>query len=463
MSIARIPRGSVPADPLSKFLSSSLGQNLTKTLGLPIPTPLRRYVSHAPLCDSPVPLLGGATTPYLPAVADLLTERGITHHRTLDESADKLGGLILDFSAARTPRDLAALYALGSPAVRRLATNARVIVLGTDPTQLSDPLAAATQQGLDGFVRSLGKELRSGATANLVQGPEEPNAPAVRHAVEFFLSGRSAYVDGQTVRVDATAPSKNPSLDQPLRGKVAVVTGAARGIGAAIVRTLARDGATVIGVDVPTAQDALSEVMNAVRGTALALDVTAPDAGQRILTLARERHNGLDIVVHNAGITRDKLFVNMDKKQWDQVLAVNLSAIAQMNRVFLGGDAGGRLGLNHGGRIICLSSQSGIGGNRGQTNYALSKAGLIALVRTLAPRVAADQITVNAVAPGMIETEMTAAMPAVNREVARRMSSLQQGGLPIDVAEVIAWLAQPAQAAVSGQTLRVCGQNLMGA
>jgi 3-oxoacyl-[acyl-carrier protein] reductase len=254
------------------------------------------------------------------------------------------------------------------------------------------------------------------------------------------------------------AEGDNASSVEPLAGKVAVVTGAARGIGAEIARVLARDGATVVAVDVPAAGDALARVANEVPGTALQLDVTAEDAGSRIVEHALTRHGALDIVVHNAGITRDKLFVNLDEARWGSVIEVNLRSILRMNEAILAAGA-----LADGGRVVCVASIAGIAGNRGQTNYGASKAGVIGLVSALSAAVADRGITVNAVAPGFIETEMTAKIPFTTREIGRRMNSLQQGGLPRDVAETIAWLAQPGAAAVTGQVVRVCGQSLLGA
>ncbi len=278
--------------------------------------------------------------------------------------------------------------------------------------------------------------------------------------MEFLLSGRSAYVDGQVIRVDERRASDGQTVDAlaPLAGKVAVVTGAGRGIGAEIATVLGRDGATVVGVDIPAAGDALARVANAVRGTALQLDVTAPDAGERIVAHALGRHGSLDIVVHNAGITRDKLLVNMDEERWDSVLDVNLGSVLRMNDAVLAEGA-----MGPGGRIVCVSSIAGIAGNRGQTNYGASKAGVIGLVEALSTEVRGRGVTVNAVAPGFIETEMTARVPFATREIGRRMNSLQQGGRPRDVAETIAWLCQPGSAAVTGQVLRVCGQSLLGA
>ncbi|HET8595434.1 MAG TPA: 3-oxoacyl-ACP reductase [Intrasporangium sp.] len=426
---------------------------VAKKAGVPQPTPLRRYEPGGPLCEGPVLVAGSG--PYVAELRQWIGAAGLALAETNDAATDKVGAIVVDLSDATEPSQLELLRTLG-PAVKRLRTNGRVIVIGSDPETLTDPAQVATQRALEGFVRSLGKELRAGATANhvLVRGTA---SEGLRSAVEFFLSGRSAYVDGQVVRVDDT-PGGNADPVRPLTGKVAVVTGAARGIGAEIAEVLARDGATVVAVDMPAAGEALAHVANKVHGTALLLDVTAADAGRTIVEHARSRHGSLDIVVHNAGITRDKLFVNMDEARWDGVMDVNLRSILRMNEAILGED-----GLGEGGRVVCLSSMAGIAGNRGQTNYAASKAGVIGLVRSTAATVRDRHITVNGVAPGFIETEMTARIPFATREIGRRMNSLQQGGKPRDVAETIAWLVQPGAAAVNGQVVRVCGQSMLGA
>ncbi len=272
--------------------------------------------------------------------------------------------------------------------------------------------------------------------------------------LRFFLSPKSAFVSGQVVRVGTgQLVSNDPTA--PLAGKVALVTGAARGIGAAIAETLARDGAKVIGVDVPQNANYLRKVMSSIGGSELLLDVTAIDAPQRIAAAADE---GLDIVVHNAGITRDKRLANMRTDVWDAVLDVNLRAPERITTHLLESGA-----LRDGASVIGVSSIAGIAGNNGQTNYATSKAGVIGLVQALAPRLGERQIRINAVAPGFIETEMTARVPFMIREVGRRLNSLQQGGLPIDVAETIAWFADPASAGVTANVVRVCGQSLLGA
>lgn len=427
---------------------------VAEKLGVPQPTRLRRHTPGDPLVESPVLVAGGGR--FEKSLTSRLEQAGVTVVANVDDTTERLGAIVMDLSAALDPGELAQLRSIGAPAVKRLAKNARVVVIGTDPATLSDVGEVATQRALEGFTRSLGKELRFGATANLVLAHGDAT-DGVASAAEFFLSGRSAYVDGQVVLVDE-APGRTADALRPLAGKVAVVTGAARGIGAEIAAVLARDGATVVAVDIPAAGEALAKVANEVEGTALQLDVTAGDAGSRIVEHATQRHGGIDIVVHNAGITRDKLFVNLDEAKWDSVIDVNLGSILRMNEAILGPG-----GLGEDGRIVCLSSIAGIAGNRGQTNYGASKAGLIGLVAALASQVRDRGITVNAVAPGFIETEMTAKVPFATREMGRRINSLQQGGLPRDVAETIAWLSQPGAAAVTGQVLRVCGQSWLGA
>jgi 3-oxoacyl-[acyl-carrier protein] reductase len=148
----------------------------------------------------------------------------------------------------------------------------------------------------------------------------------------------------------------------------------------------------------------------------------------------------------------------MSEDEWDLVLAINLTAQERLNEALVDGGV-----LREGGRIVTVSSIGGIAGNRGQTNYGASKAGVIGIVETLAPVLAEKGQTINAVAPGFIETKMTAAMPLGTREAGRRMNSVAQGGQPVDVAETIAWLASPASGGVNGNVVRVCGQSLIGA
>jgi 3-oxoacyl-[acyl-carrier protein] reductase len=392
-----------------------------------------------------------------------------------DAAGEEHRGLVFDATACADPAALRELYGFFHAALPALLPHGRVVVLGTPPADASAAdgvRAAAAQQALDGFVRSVGKELSHGRTANLLYlapGGED----ALDSPLRFLLSARSAYVSGQaiTVRPAPAVPAVPAGAGltpggpagltpggPPPEHRVAAVTGAARGIGAAITEVLARAGVTVVGIDVPAAGDALADVVNAVRGTALHLDVTAPAAPERLVRYFAERHGRLDILVHNAGITRDRTLARMGEPEWDGVMAVNLAGPLALTEAVLDSTL-----MGPGGRIVGVSSVSGIAGNRGQANYAASKAGLIGMVRALAPLVRERGVTVNGVAPGFIETAMTATMPPVTRSVGRRLNSLGQGGLPVDVAETVAWLAEPDAGGVTGNVVRVCGQSLIGA
>ncbi|MET3960211.1 NAD(P)-dependent dehydrogenase (short-subunit alcohol dehydrogenase family) [Marmoricola sp. OAE513] len=289
-------------------------------------------------------------------------------------------------------------------------------------------------------------------------------APGAESTLEstlaFFLSPKSAYVSGQVARLGLTGTKKAAKVanqNKPLAGKVAIVTGASRGIGEQIARVLHRDGATVLGIDVPQAASELQTLMKELDGDQLTLDITGKDAPQRIAHHVKEKHGGVDIVIHNAGITRDKKLANMGDDRWNSVIAVNLSAPERITRELLDQNL-----INKNGRIVGVSSIAGIAGNVGQTNYAVSKAGVIGFVDALAPELKND-ITINAVAPGFIITAMTAAVPFATREVGQRLNAMAQGGLPVDVAEAISWYASPGSSAVNGNVVRVCGQMMLGA
>ncbi|MEE1621229.1 3-oxoacyl-ACP reductase [Zafaria sp. Z1313] len=441
------------ADAYLKLVNTGLTQQLSKALGLPRPSILRRYDPAAPLVPGPVLLLGGGASAA--ALSGVLLGWGLDVRRHAG-GPGTAGAVVLALDDVRAPRDLAEVALETGEALRQLAPGGRVVSVSRPSGPELDPAEAAARQGVDGFVRSIGRELRGGATANGILLGEgiDAGAPSAVAALRFLLSGRSAYVDGQFLAIETGRGALPQDWDRPLAGKTAVVTGAARGIGAAIARTLHRDGARVVVVDVPAAGGALAAVANEVGGTALQLDITRPDAGALILEHARARHGGLDIVVHNAGITRDKLLANMDAARWNSVIAVNIESQLAMNEAFL---AAGIDGL----RIVSLASTSGIAGNRGQSNYAASKGGVIGMVSATARSMGAGGI--NAVAPGFIETDMTAKIPVATRTVARMlMPSLMQGGLPLDVAEAIAFLASDAAGGINGQTLRVCGQSLVG-
>ncbi|WP_411733911.1 3-oxoacyl-ACP reductase [Paeniglutamicibacter sp.] len=444
------------ADKYLELVNSGFTKKLATSLGAPRPSILRRHTPGAPLVPGPVLLLGDSSGAQ--ELADTLLGWGLDVRRH-SVGVATLGGIILLLDELVAPDGLSEPMLAAGQALRQLAPGGRVVGISRPALTTDAPALAAVRQGIDGALRSVGRELRGGATANGIVLAEgiSATAPSALAALHFLLSGRSAYVDGQFLAIDSAEGKLPADFGKPLAGKVAVVTGAARGIGAAIATTLHRDGATVVVVDVPAAGDALAKVANEVSGTALQLDVTRADAGEKIVEHALARHGQLDIVIHNAGITRDKLLANMDAARWDSVIAVNISSQLAMNEAFLAADLPGL-------RIVSLASTSGIAGNRGQTNYAASKGGVIGMVRASAAAFAAKGGGINAVAPGFIETEMTAKIPMATRAVARMlMPSLMQGGLPIDVAEAIGFLASDAAAGINGRTLRVCGQSLVGA
>jgi 3-oxoacyl-[acyl-carrier protein] reductase len=487
-------------DSYLNFVNSPFGARLARSIGLPSPEVLRRYRTDQPEFDGLVAIGAGQQPHLLEALAGVIARTGFTsvahesaglwvplatRHGLMTgrfEPAEtgphgRVAALIFDASGISDSTQLDTLFAFFHATLRSLGKCGRIVVLGRPPEACAKPRQWTAQRALEGLTRSLGKEARRGITANLVyvaQGAEHDAEATLR----FFLSPRSAYVSGQVVRVapgagtntgDAVHPATQntavtvtpetaPAFDwaQPLAGKRAVVTGAARGIGAAIASALAAEGAHVIGIDIPSAKDALEATMRPLDGTALAFDIAAAETPAQIAAALDE--SGVDIVVHNAGITKDKTIARMAEAAWHSVIDINLSAQERLDDALLAAGT-----LRDGGRIVCVSSISGIAGNLGQTNYAASKAGVIGRVQSMAAPLAERRITINAVAPGFIETQMTAKIPLTIREAGRRMNSMSQGGQPVDVAQTIAWLAHPGSAGVTGQVVRVCGQSLIGA
>lgn len=468
-------------DVISQLLTSPIGKQVIDLLNVPTPPELRRHTPGDPVAHGPVVVLtadgaqlrGAIVESLVDADVEVLDEVAAPATTEAEAGADaapgglpdataqaKVAAAIVDLTGVSSSPDLAAIHQLLQPVLRRILPSGRVIVLSRPPQTADGPEQAVARRAIEGAVRSLGKEMRGGSTANLVHvadGAEHQLASTLR----FLLSGRSAYVSGQVIPLGcgpADAPTTVADWDRPLTGQVAVVTGASRGIGAAIAETLARDGANVVCLDVPAQGDALAKVANRIGGTTLQLDVTADDAPAKLADHLQDRYGGVDIVVHNAGITRDKTLANMDRSWWDAVIAVNLTSQERIDAHLL--DSGA---LNAGGRIVCVSSMAGIAGGKGQVNYAASKAGVIGHVHSYAAKLAEHGGAISAIAPGFIETEMTGAMPLVPREFGRRMNSLSQGGLPVDVAEAIAWLASPASLGLNGAVVRVDGQHLIGA
>ena len=448
------------SDLVSQVITSAPGSFLAKQFGLPAPVHLRRFRAGDPALAGSL-LIGGSgrlTEPLRIALAD---DYDIVGNNLGGRWADTFGGLVFDATGITDPTGLRGLFEFFTPLLRNLGPSSRVVVLGSTPDEVSNTDEHIAQRSLEGFTRSLAKELRDGATAALVyvSPAAASGAAGCESTMRFILSARSAYVDGQVFRVGAAHAPALIDWDKPLAGMVGIVTGAARGIGATIAEVFARDGAHVVAIDVADAAQALDQTAARVGGTALTLDVTAPEAVEKITAHLHEHHGGrADILVNNAGITRDKLLVNMEDGRWDSVIAVNLLAPLRLTEGLVANNC-----IGTGGRVIGLSSMAGIAGNRGQTNYATSKAGMIGITEALAPSLAEKGITINAVAPGFIETAMTAAIPLATREIGRRLNSLYQGGQPVDVAETIAYFASPASYAVTGNVIRVCGQSMLGA
>ena len=430
----------------TRVVNSPPGRLVAPRVGLPRPVKLERHEPGNPVVDGLV-LLGGAPGGRLEGpIAEVLADAK-AEVTTGADGDRRFKALVFDATGIGDSSLLHELHGFFSPTVRRIDSCGRIVVLGTPPAECESTRAATAQRALEGFARALGKEARGGTTVQLVY--VAPGAEGrLDSTLRFLLSPRSAYVSGQVVRIGDGEDPPPVDPERPLAGKVALVTGAARGIGAAIAKVLARDGAHVAGLDMPGAGDGLE----------LEVDITDPGAPKAIVARLKAEHGGVDVVVHNAGITRDKTLGRMNEEQWNLVLDVNLSSEERINDALLDADA-----LREHGRIVCVSSISGIAGNAGQTNYATSKAGVIGMVEALAPVMARRGATINAVAPGFIETQMTAEVPIALREAGRRMNSLSQGGLPVDVAETIAWLASPASTGVNGNVVRVCGQSLLGA
>ncbi len=461
-------------DVLLELGKNPQARRLIKSLGLPLPLPqplarAKGPLPAQPLADRRIIVGGTGLTPVLAAVADTLAAAGAeplvakalqapfvapgeTYGRPPCELTEGMlpAAIVYDGTELDDPSRLHELYAFFQPLVARLPRGARVLVLARPLGGLT-AAHAAVQGGLEGFVRSLAKELgKSGSTANLLVVSKGAEA-RLTAPLRFLLSPRSAFISAQPLVIDTRARElKEPPLVRSLERQRALVTGAARGIGFATAHALAAEGATVVCLDRPADDAETAKLARSIDGTPLLVDIT--DAGAPSAIAAA---GPFDIVVHNAGITRDKTLARMKPEQWDSVIDVNLAAVARIQAA---------LEVRDHGRVICLSSIAGLAGNVGQTAYAASKAGVAGYVEALALEggYASRGITVNAIAPGFIETRLTAAIPVAIREVGRRLSALGQGGLPEDVAAAITFLATPGAQGITGRVLRVCGGAFIG-
>lgn len=448
-------------DRLVSIASHPWGRRLLQTLGLPQPVPLRRcaggYDSQElrGLAGVVLRLAPTPPTPTGPGLADVLATLGAQVMPGPVWSAQARPAFaVLDARGVERAEELARLRSFAQPLLRQMARQAKLLVLADalPPTEVRGVLHA----GLEGLVRSLAKEVgRAGATANLLRVvPGRVAEAELGPALAYFLSARSVYVSGQCLELQGGAQQvRGAALEGQAPGLV-LITGAARGLGRATAERLHDEGMPLLLVDVPAAEAALQALAQKLGAQALALDVTSPDAGSRMVAALAGRP--LAAAVHNAGITRDRLLRNMKGSEWDAVVAVNLQAILGIDAAL---DAAGAWEPQ--AREVLLSSINGIAGAAGQTNYSFTKSA----IRAYAQHRNASQpgLIANAIAPGFIETDMTAAMPWLMREMGRRANALSQAGLPRDVAEAVCLLAMPGAAGLRGQTLRVCGQAIVGA
>lgn len=435
----------------------SVTDKIFSLLGFPKPVQLKRYNGDNKLSENV--LILNVAKQHNKSLHQLLSKLALNifvsgDDRLIEKSIESL---VIDATTYDGEDSYQAMYHLVHDNVKYLSANARIVLLAKSNEESLNIEENTFSQALVGFSKSLAKEVgRKGSTVNLIFTSSKEiteNANAHLGPLSFLLSAKSTFVSGQLFSINNNNTEVKPEINKQ---KVAVVTGAAQGIGSAIAQKLSSEGYQVIGVDIEPMNALLTTSLTKIQGKAFTLDVSDKSAGEQLVQLAKE-YNGFDLIVHNAGITRDKTLGKMPEQWWQQTLDINLLSVMRINKELLNYNS-----INAGGRIVCLSSMNGIAGQGGQTNYACSKAGIIGYVSSSSAELSTRNITINAVAPGFIETEMTNKMPFMPREMGRRLSALNQGGLPIDVAEVVAFFANENAYAISGQTIRVCGLNMIG-
>ena len=244
---------------------------------------------------------------------------------------------------------------------------------------------------------------------------------------------------------------------QDLSGKIALVTGASRGIGAAIADTLAQAGATVIGTATSdSGAAAIGERLAQWNGQGRALNAAEADGIENLITDIEKEFGKLDILVNNAGITRDNLLMRMKEEEWDEIMQVNLKSVFRASKAVLRG-----MMKQRSGRIINITSVVGAMGNAGQANYAAAKAGLMGFAKSMAREVGSRGITVNCIAPGFIDTDMTRALPEEVRKTFEAQTALGRFGDAQDIADAVLFLASDQAKYITGQTMHVNGGMLM--
>lgn len=441
---------------LESVFYSKFGQSVLSAMGMKPAMTLPRYTGQSPWVQGTIAIAAPASAELADVLKHCQIDAEVLATKADSQTNIQYQGAILDATQFTQIEQLAALKDFFSQAGQRFKKCSHIVILGRDPKTCSHAETAAIMEGLNGFTRSLAKELgRKAMTVNLIY-VSTTITQALATPLNFFLSNRCAYITGQPLYLNDVAADTALNWQQPLAGKIALVTGAAQGIGAAIAKTLTDDGATVIGLDIEPSQATLEQTMQTLNGLSVATDITSEQSVSAIQAALAGRK--LDIVVHNAGVTRDKTLARMPEHFWDMALNINLRAPINVTQALEQAD-----NLAPNARVICISSISGIAGNVGQTNYSASKAGVAGYVRRQAALWADSGKTINAIAPGFIETQMTAQIPFMTRELGRRMNALSQGGQPEDVAQAVALFAQSGSNGLNGQLLRVCGQSLLGA
>jgi len=474
-----------------ELANTTLGQLLTQSLKLPKPVPLQRS-EHKVLAppqgsvliaatknnlaqasifkslihdDSTVYSIRASKSGFVSIPAAFKAEIKEIHQEHLTNHTFK--AFVFDASGFESINDIFHLYELFKLVVGRMEANGKMVIIARDTQnsahfeQASNVEQPSVQGALIGFCKSIAKETgKKGITCNVLcvqKGAQK----YLQSSLYFFLSSKSAFITGQCLKLTNNALQAGKiNWLRPLLGKTAIVTGAAQGIGYETAKILARDGAKVVCLDIPANKEKITKLSEEINGHYLAIDLADSNAPQALLDAISSQLGVIDIIVHNAGITRDKTLAKMPDHFWQQVIDINLNKVIQINKGLFQKKI-----FNDNARIICISSISGIAGNFGQSNYAASKAGIVSYVKSLSQNELIKQnkgMTVNAIAPGFIETSMTKNIPLLTREFGRRMNSLSQGGLPLDIAEGISFLCHPASQAISGNILRICGQSLLG-
>jgi 3-oxoacyl-[acyl-carrier protein] reductase len=441
---------------MNDYLQNATLRSLLKTLNIPVPVPpiLKRNLaafSEDELQAKKV-AVAGYEIDFLHQLQHTL--HGKTAAATIYDSS--IDGLVVSCVGIKDIEGLEDLYTSVKNTVSKIAANGRVVIVSKIDN--STALSYTVQRSIDGFSRALSKEIggKKGVTVNQLKITSDVvTVENVVNASSFFLSDKSSFITGQVVEMNNNSGISFSSPEQLLKGKIAIVTGGARGIGAAAARTLHREGAKVIIVDVPSSKEDAEKLAAEIDGDVLLEDITNEKATADIQKYVIDHYKGLDILVNNAGITRDKTIAKMNIDQWRAVLNVNLKAVVQLTETFI------QKGFNENAKVVSLSSISGIAGNVGQTNYSLTKSGVIGFTQAIA---ASDKkIFANAVAPGFIETKMTENLPFFIKEGGRRLSTLKQGGIPEDIAELIGFLVSPLSNGINGQCIRACGGSMIGA